>query len=123
LQNIYDRLPGATMAEHLSASGAYALDDSGVDSAARGKRRRPTAATERAEAERAEAERAEAERAEAERAEAERAEAEVTDSDIAGMVEHTGTSFDPDAAGVTAPVPTTTAPTSCSATSRSPSFA
>lgn len=35
LQNIYDRLLAATMAEHLPDSGAYALDDSGIDSAAR----------------------------------------------------------------------------------------
>jgi hypothetical protein len=37
LQNIYYRLLAATMAEHLPDSGAYALDDSGIDSAARGK--------------------------------------------------------------------------------------
>jgi hypothetical protein len=30
LQNIYDRLLAATVAEHLPTTGAYALDDSGI---------------------------------------------------------------------------------------------
>jgi hypothetical protein len=76
LQNIYDRLLAATMAEHLPTTGAYALDDSGIDSAARGKRRRPTAATDPAASEN---------------------DGEVTDTDIAEIAEETGTSFDPDA--------------------------
>ena len=39
LQRVFDHLLAATMPGHLPPTGAYALDDSGIDSAARGKRR------------------------------------------------------------------------------------
>ncbi len=39
LQAVFDHLLAATMPTHLAPTGACALDDSGIDSAARGKRR------------------------------------------------------------------------------------
>ncbi len=39
LQRVFDHLLAATMPTHLRPTGAYTLDDSGIDSAARGKRR------------------------------------------------------------------------------------
>ncbi|MDA8297564.1 MAG: hypothetical protein M0004_13445 [Actinomycetota bacterium] len=90
LQAVFDHLLAATMPTHLPSTGAYVLDDSGIDSAARGKRRpRSPGAVAPAGAS--------ASAGEAEPSEVELNGREVTDEVLAKVTEETGYSFDVDA--------------------------
>ena len=90
LQAIFDHLLAATMPAHLAPTGADALDDSGIDSAARGKRRPKTPGTVAPAG-------ASASSGEAEPAEVELNGREVADEVLAKVTEEAGYSFDVDA--------------------------
>jgi hypothetical protein len=89
LQAVFDHLLAATMPAQLRPTGAYALDDSGIDSAARGKRR-PKAPGVPALA-------AMASDDDGRPSEVELNGREVTDEVLAKVTEETGYSFDVDA--------------------------
>ena len=89
LQAVFDHLLAATMPTHLPSTGAYALDDGGIDSAARGKRR-PKAPGAPALA-------AIASDDDGQPSEVELNGREVTDEVLAKVTEETGYSFDVDA--------------------------
>ncbi len=88
LQAVFDHLLAATMPTHLRPTGADALDDSGIDSAARGKRRPKAAGAPAPVA---------AGNDDGRPSEVELNGREVTDEVLAKVTEETGYSFDVDA--------------------------
>lgn len=102
LQNIFDRLLAACRPSHLPYSGAYAVDDSGIDSAARGKRRNwPDSPDSANNAKRRRARKASAKAARSNQAPAAGTDSEeavpgpASDEDIDNLVKEAGRPYDP----------------------------